>query len=123
LVSKAAAAATAKASRERLIPKINAKSILADALVLSGARRLPNFMSLVGLNRYQPAADKIVASIGKKVLTGQGGTALFKVGAAEATSNIVEDVFRIASRMLTGRARDLPGGPVAPGPAFRSIPT
>jgi len=122
LVSAAQVKANAKASRERLVPKINLKSVLADALVLSGARRLPNFMSFVGLPRYQAAADKIVASLGKKVLTGQGGTALFKVGAAEGLSNVVEDIFRMGSQLLTGTARQLPGGPPSRGPITRSIP-
>jgi len=119
MVSKATVKANARASRERLIPKLNLKSMLADALVLSGARRLPNFMSFVGLGRYQNAADMIVAGTGKKILTGQGGSSLFKTGAAVGLSNIVEDVFRLGSGLLTGTQRGLPGGPVSAPTAFR----
>jgi len=103
LVSKAAAKAAAKSSRERLIPALNPKSVLADALMLSFARRLPNFMSSLGLGKYQNAADMMVAGTGKKILTGQGGSALFKVGVASAGSNLVEDVFTLVRTMLSNR--------------------
>jgi len=117
LVSKKSA--LAKAARDRIIPKFTFKQVLGDAIALSAARRLPNFMSMVGLGRYQSAADMVVAGLGKSILT-SGGKSLQRVGVASAASNVVEDIVPLVSSLF-GRTLSLPGGPVAPAQRFSEV--
>jgi len=99
MVSKARAKQLARASASRILPRITARQVLGDALALSASRRLPNFMGMVGLPRYQGAADKVVAGIVKSVFK-QGGKSLTSVGIAEAASNAIEDIVPLASGLL-----------------------
>jgi len=112
LVSKSRSRELARASANRILPKITLRQTLGSAVALSAARRLPNFMSFVGLPRYQGAADKVVAGSIKSIFK-QGGKSLSSVGIAEAASNILEDIVPLASRLLSGGVAQTAVGGVA----------
>lgn len=112
MVSKSRARELARASAGRILPKLTLRQVAGDALALSASRRLPNFMGMVGLPRYQAAADKVVAGSIKSIFK-QGGKSLSSVGIAEAASNVLEDIVPLASRLLSGGVAQTNIGSVA----------
>jgi len=101
MVSKSRARELARASANRILPKLTLRQVVGDALALSASRRLPNFMGMVGLPQLQSSADMVVAGSIKSVFK-QGGKGLSSVGIAQALSIGAESLAPIASRLLSG---------------------
>ena len=87
---------------QRIIPELNIRDLALDGVFLSGARAIPNYMSALGLSRYQTSADLMLASVAKKGILNRGGTAMFKTGIAIGLSNILEDAMRGRLPLISG---------------------